>query len=93
MSVSDQLFRKYNVPGPRYTSYPTVPYWVDSPTESQWLESVSEALAEGQKQGAGAALYIHIPFCRQACIYCNFYFKTGTRGMEEMVEGICREVS
>ncbi len=71
MSVSDLLFRKYNVPGPRYTSYPTVPYWTDSPTESQWVESISEALTEGRRQGAGAALYIHIPFCESLCTYCG----------------------
>ncbi len=71
MSGSADWFRKYNVPGPRYTSYPTVPYWTDSPTESQWLESVGDALAEGRSQGAGAALYIHIPFCESLCTYCG----------------------
>lgn len=39
-----------------------------------------------------AGLYIHIPFCRQACIYCNFYFKTGTGQMEQMTESICKEL-
>ena len=71
MSSLDSLFRKYNVAGPRYTSYPTVPYWTDSPTESQWIESISQALTEGRRQGAGAALYIHIPFCESLCTYCG----------------------
>ena len=37
-------------------------------------------------------LYIHIPFCHQACYYCNFHFSTGSRGRHEMVEAIIREL-
>ena len=39
MSFTD-LYKKYNVAGPRYTSYPTVPYWEKNPTEDEWLELV-----------------------------------------------------
>jgi len=62
------LVAKYDVAGPRYTSYPTVPYWEITPTESQWLERVGRALA-GSDQGA--AIYIHVPFCRQLCTFCG----------------------
>ena len=65
------LLRKYNVPGPRYTSYPTVPYWETSPTESQWIEALKNAIDTSAKQGTGAALYIHIPFCESLCTYCG----------------------
>lgn len=65
------LYKKYNVPGPRYTSYPTVPYWDVNPTESQWIQSISEALQVGQKAGIGAAVYVHIPFCESLCTYCG----------------------
>jgi oxygen-independent coproporphyrinogen-3 oxidase len=68
---SVSLLRKYNVPGPRYTSYPTVPYWSDSPTEAQWIDSIGRALDEGAEAGIGAALYIHIPFCISLCTYCG----------------------
>jgi oxygen-independent coproporphyrinogen III oxidase len=57
------LLIKYNVPAPRYTSYPTVPYWEDSPSEEQWLDSL--------KVGSDAALYLHIPFCEQLCTFCG----------------------
>jgi oxygen-independent coproporphyrinogen-3 oxidase len=66
-----QLFQKYNVPGPRYTSYPTVPYWEESPTPQFWLESIVHALDTAQARGTGAALYIHIPFCESLCTYCG----------------------
>jgi oxygen-independent coproporphyrinogen III oxidase len=65
------LLRKYNVPGPRYTSYPTVPYWSESPTPAQWLEHVRRSLDEEKGRGVGAALYVHIPFCESLCTYCG----------------------
>src|SRR5271156_6148626 len=68
---SISLFQKYNVPGPRYTSYPTVPYWSDSPTPEQWVASVAQALDEGAARGIGAAVYVHIPFCQSLCTYCG----------------------
>ena len=66
-----ELFRKYNVPGPRYTSYPTVPYWDSNPTETQWIQGLKEAIDLAQEQGTGAAIYIHIPFCESLCTYCG----------------------
>jgi oxygen-independent coproporphyrinogen III oxidase len=71
MPLTTDLLKKYNVPGPRYTSYPTVPYWSATPTEAQWVESVNGALDEAAAQGIGAALYVHIPFCESLCTYCG----------------------
>ncbi|MBX5437915.1 MAG: radical SAM family heme chaperone HemW [Thermoflavifilum sp.] len=39
-----------------------------------------------------AGCYLHIPFCRQACYYCNFHFSTSLRLMDEMVQALCREI-
>jgi oxygen-independent coproporphyrinogen-3 oxidase len=64
------LLRKYNVPGPRYTSYPTVPYWDRTPSEVEWIDRVGNAIAT-DSSGTGAALYLHIPFCRSLCTYCG----------------------
>jgi oxygen-independent coproporphyrinogen-3 oxidase len=63
------LLRKYNVPGPRYTSYPTVPYWERTPTEAEWIEALRARLAPSMTRGA--AIYVHIPFCRSLCTYCG----------------------
>jgi len=68
------LLRKYNIPGPRYTSYPTVPYWESNPTTDVWIQSIARSLDEADRnasQNAGAALYVHIPFCRSLCTYCG----------------------
>ncbi|HEU4529527.1 MAG TPA: oxygen-independent coproporphyrinogen III oxidase [Steroidobacteraceae bacterium] len=64
------LIRKYNVPGPRYTSYPTVPYWERTPTEQEWIQALAGAL-ERAPAGTGAAVYVHVPFCRSLCTYCG----------------------
>lgn len=39
-----------------------------------------------------AGLYIHIPFCKQACHYCDFHFSTNTSRMDEMIDAIAREL-
>lgn len=66
----DLLF-KYNVPGPRYTSYPTVPYWQKTPpTEAKWKDLVHDAFAVSNTR-EGISLYVHLPFCESLCTYCG----------------------
>ena len=64
------LIQKYNIPGPRYTSYPTVPYW-DATTFSKekWLMSFKKSFEESN-QAEGISLYIHLPFCESLCTFC-----------------------
>lgn len=65
------LFQKYNVPGPRYTSYPTVPYWEDSSfSYEKWLDSVRTSFIESNTT-QGISLYIHLPFCESLCTFCG----------------------
>ncbi len=67
----DNLIAKYNVAGPRYTSYPTVPYW-DSRTFSVqgWRQSLVHSFQEGDRQ-EGISIYIHLPFCESLCTFCG----------------------
>jgi len=62
------LLEKYDVPVPRYTSYPTVPQWRDSPTAAQWTEALDRAAAVPD---AALALYVHLPFCESLCSFCG----------------------
>lgn len=66
-----QLLAKYNVPGPRYTSYPTVPYWEKNPTAEEWITTIHQALQESAEHAVGSAIYVHIPFCESLCTYCG----------------------
>ena len=61
------LFAKYDVPAPRYTSYPTVPFWTDSPTTDRWLDELNRAFAD---EKATWSLYFHLPFCDSLCTFC-----------------------
>jgi oxygen-independent coproporphyrinogen III oxidase len=62
------LVSKYNIPAPRYTSYPTVPYWEDNINEDIWKEHIKNAFVLNNKDGI--SLYIHLPFCESLCTYC-----------------------
>lgn len=64
------LVNKYNVPGPRYTSYPTVPYWdLDGFSAMQWQENIKTRFSQDEK--GGISLYIHLPFCESLCTFCG----------------------
>ena len=66
----DLLF-KYNTPGPRYTSYPTIPYWQKTPpTQKKWQELAMDAFTVSNEK-EGISLYIHLPFCESLCTYCG----------------------
>ncbi|MGA9270995.1 MAG: oxygen-independent coproporphyrinogen III oxidase [Lutimonas sp.] len=64
------LIQKYNIPGPRYTSYPTVPFWdKEGIALSDWKETVKRAFHESNEK-EGISLYIHLPFCENLCTFC-----------------------
>ncbi|MFD0940231.1 oxygen-independent coproporphyrinogen III oxidase [Pedobacter boryungensis] len=64
------LLKKYAIAAPRYTSYPTVPYWeTESFTLEKWRESLIAAYKTHKNQGI--SLYIHLPFCESLCTYCG----------------------
>jgi oxygen-independent coproporphyrinogen-3 oxidase len=65
--VDLDLIQKYNVPGPRYTSYPPAPQFTDRVT---WPE-VAAKLSGTQSSGRGLSLYFHIPFCESLCWFCG----------------------
>jgi oxygen-independent coproporphyrinogen-3 oxidase len=65
------LIQKYNVPGPRYTSYPTVPFWEeDAFSEKKWIQNLTETF-KISNQKEGISLYIHLPFCESLCTFCG----------------------
>ena len=63
------LISKYNIPVPRYTSYPTVPFWDKTPSVEEWKNLV-KASFEATNTKDGISLYIHLPFCESLCTYC-----------------------
>lgn len=67
LNVNLDLIQKYNVPGPRYTSYPPAPQFTDQVT---WPE-VAAKISRAQSPERGLSLYFHIPFCESLCWYCG----------------------
>ena len=69
--MQNSLVSKYNIAGPRYTSYPTVPYWdSDSYSLEKWKSSLAASFKESN-QKEGISIYIHLPFCESLCTFCG----------------------
>ncbi len=69
--MKNSLLQKYNVPGPRYTSYPTVPYWNETDFNYEiWIETLKKSFVESNSS-EGISLYIHLPFCESLCTFCG----------------------
>lgn len=69
--MKNSLIQKYNVPGPRYTSYPTVPYWdEDNFILQNWKDTCIKSFNE-TNVSEGISLYIHLPFCESMCTFCG----------------------
>lgn len=66
--MNQVLCAKYDVSVPRYTSYPTVPFWSRTPTQGEWLETLRAAVADPESTWA---IYIHVPFCESLCTFCG----------------------
>jgi len=65
------LIEKYNVPGPRYTSYPTVPFWdTNAFTTASWQERLQTAF-RASNASQGISLYLHLPYCESLCTFCG----------------------
>ncbi len=68
--INPELLRRYDVSGPRYTSYPTADRFVEAFGEADYLQAL-----EQRRDGVGTkayplSLYVHIPFCESLCYYC-----------------------
>jgi oxygen-independent coproporphyrinogen-3 oxidase len=62
-----ELIRKYDRPGPRYTSYPTAPEWTEAFGPAQYVDH----LARAEQGGGPLSIYVHLPFCREMCRFCG----------------------
>jgi oxygen-independent coproporphyrinogen-3 oxidase len=71
METNEKLIQKYHVAAPRYTSYPTVPYWKPELFNSKhWQQSAALSFKESNGTD-GISLYVHLPYCEDLCTYCG----------------------
>ncbi|MES1219714.1 MAG: oxygen-independent coproporphyrinogen III oxidase, partial [Bacteroidota bacterium] len=81
--IDPLLIKKYNQPVPRYTSYPTVPFWQNEIDHIKWQEQFSQQFIAANAT-KGISLYIHLPFCESLCTYCGCNKKiTSNHSVEE----------
>jgi oxygen-independent coproporphyrinogen-3 oxidase len=68
--VSDELLRRYDISGPRYTSYPTADRFVEAFTAEDYAQALTQRRSGPAAMALPLSLYIHIPFCESLCYYC-----------------------
>lgn len=85
-----ELIERYNLSGPRYTSYPTAPQFHEGFGPDQF----AEALRQSNQTAAPLSLYVHVPFCAKICFYCgcNKIATKDTRRCEPYLSQVFREM-
>jgi len=91
--MQQSLIQKYNVAGPRYTSYPTVPYWeTDKFQYHNWTATLFNSFIESNEI-EGISLYIHLPYCESLCTFCGCNKRITSRHEVELpyIEAVLKE--
>ncbi len=69
--IDESMLRRFDVAGPRYTSYPTADRFVEAFTVDQYVQALRQRAAGSMVGGATPlSVYVHIPFCESVCYYC-----------------------
>lgn len=89
--MTDQLLEKYNVPVPRYTSYPPANYFSDAFNNKTYEEAI---IASNNQQPGHISFYVHIPFCKHLCHYCgcNSFAMTNEKKVNEYLKAVHTEI-
>lgn len=88
-AVDLDLIRRYNQPGPRYTSYPTAPHFSREYTASDFARDLAAADTD-----TPLSLYVHLPFCRSLCYYCGCHMKVtqNAQTIQRYVDALKEEI-
>ncbi len=90
VAIPAERVRRYDVPGPRYTSYPTVPAW-KAPFGAAEYRAALARLAEREEDPV--SVYVHLPFCSYRCHYCGCNVSVTSRAavVDEYLDRLERE--
>jgi len=70
MTPFSKLLQSFDVPGPRYTSYPTADRFVEAFAETEYLQALELRKHSARSHAYPLSVYVHIPFCESLCYYC-----------------------
>lgn len=90
--VDIELLKKYDKAGPRYTSYPTAPYFHDSIGEKEYLNHIRQD--NNKVEDRDISLYFHIPFCDTLCYFCgcSMMVTRNQNKIEQYIEYVGKEI-
>ena len=69
LNISQEILNRYNVAGPRYTSYPTAPEWLDSFGPADYEKALEQS--NEPRPPRPLSIYMHLPFCDRLCLFCG----------------------
>ena len=84
-ALTPELLTRYDVPGPRYTSYPTADRFVETFGEADYIAALAQRHNSRPAHATPLSLYVHVPFCESLCYYCacnKIITKHKERGVE-----------
>lgn len=89
--MTDHIIQKYNIPVPRYTSYPPANYFHENFSEEDYINAVKES---NTAQPSHISFYLHIPFCRHLCHYCgcNSFPMMKQENIDKYVKALFKEI-
>ena len=91
MKIPENLIEKYNIPVPRYTSYPPANYFTDEFGPAKYQEAIK---ASNKESPENISIYIHIPFCSKMCHFCgcNTQFTRDKEKMGRYTKAVKKEI-
>jgi oxygen-independent coproporphyrinogen-3 oxidase len=69
-AVTPELLRRFDVPGPRYTSFPTADRFVEAFGAEDYILALEQRKSSTAARAMPLSLYVHVPFCESLCYYC-----------------------
>ncbi len=93
INVDIDLLKKYDRPGPRYTSYPTAPYFHEGVTAETFVNHIKKS--ESNQSGQPISLYFHLPFCDTLCYFCgcNMMVTRNRSKIENYIDYLEKEIT
>lgn len=91
-NIDIDLIKKYDKPGPRYTSYPTAPHFSDEFSYDEYLSAIRENNSSNNK--TPLSLYFHVPYCDTLCYFCgcNMIISNNRNRISNYVDYLKKEI-